>query len=355
MRWKNTLIKFFLILCYPLTRPFRNSPPFHRFLIISTTGLGDTLWATPALRALRESRPHAYIGVLTTEVRKEIFDHNPHLDELFSLRRSIFLSLLRLLPLLRKRKIHTILIFHASQRLIFLFASLLGAERIVGSTHGNKELDSLLTDKIEEGEIHEIERRLSLVCHLGCSPNHSKKMELFPSSKDEVKIAGPSQRVIGLHPGAHDRFKQWPSAHFIELGRRLQQITDCQIIVTGNQRERELVTRIASAIPHAIPFCEDPSVLKLASLLKQLSLYITNDTGALHVASAMETPTIALFAPTHSGRCGPYFNPRVKVIQKNPVCFPCLKKQCQEPFCMLQISPLEVFHLGMELLFQENK
>jgi len=346
MKIKNFFIKFFITFAKPFIRTNRGE----RFLIVSTTGLGDTLWGTPAIRALRESYPQAYIGVLTSSLGKQVLQSNPHINEIFVIQEPPFFSLVKLFPALIRRKIATVLVFHISQRPILPFCILIGAGRIIGTEKINKDLDFLLTDRLEIKKIHEIERRLHVVEAAGAKST-SKTMEFFPSTEDQEKAASllPSGLVIGLHPGAKDRFKQWPPSHFIALGQKLKEKFGCHIIVTGNPAEKPLVESIAKSIG-AIGIYEGVSIPTLAALLSQISLYITNDTGPLHMACAANTPTIALFSPTDPLLCGPYFAPSVTVLQKKPTCFPCLKKKCHDPFCMLQISPDEVMKTAINIL-----
>ncbi len=347
MKLKNLLIKFFITFAKPFIRTNKGD----RFLIVSTTGLGDTLWGTPAIRALRQSYPEAYIGILTTALGKQILQDSPHLDEIFVVNEPPLFSLVKLFPTLIQRRIATVLVFHISQRPLLPFCKLIGAGRIIGTEKINKDLDFLLTDKLETQRIHEIERRLKIVEEAGATST-SKLMEFFPSVEDHKKADDllPKGVVIGLHPGAKDRFKQWSPSHFIALGRRLKEKFDCQIVVTGTPAEKVLVDSIVQSIEGAVGIYEGVSIPTLAALLGKLSLYITNDTGPLHIACAANTPTIALFTPTDPVLCGPYFAPHVSVLQKKPTCFPCLKKKCHDPFCMLQISPDEVYQKALQIL-----
>jgi ADP-heptose:LPS heptosyltransferase len=347
MKLKNLLIKIFIAFAKPFIRTNRGE----RFLIVSTTGLGDTLWGTPAIRSLRESYPQSYIAVLTSTMGKQVLQGNPHINEIFVVKEPPFFSLLKLFPALIQRKIATVFVFHISQRPILPFCALIGAGRIIGSEKINKDLDFLLTDRLEAQKIHEIERRLHVVEAAGAQ-SKSKAMEFFPSPEDRAKAAAllPSGLVIGLHPGAKDRFKQWPPSHFIALGKRLKDKLGCQIVVTGTPAEKSLVDAIVKSIDGAIGIYEGVTIPTLAALLSKLSLYITNDTGPLHMACAANTPTVALFTPTDPLLCGPYFASHVTVLQKKPTCFPCLKKQCQDPFCLLQISPDEVLKTALNIL-----
>jgi ADP-heptose:LPS heptosyltransferase len=351
MHIKNFFIRFFIA----FAKPFIRTNTGDRFLIVSTTGLGDTLWGTPAIRALRETYPAAYIAVMTSSLGKQVLQSSPHINEIFVVKEPPLFSLLKLFPTLIKRKISKVLVFHVSQRPLLPFCYLLGADRIIGTEKINKGLDFLLTDKLETKRIHEIERRLEVVEAAGAKVS-SKLMEFFPSDEDHKKAQDllPSGVVIGLHPGAKDRFKQWPPSHFIQLGRQLKQKLGCQIVVTGTSAEKSLVEDIVKSIDGAVGIYEGVSISTLAALLGKLSLYITNDTGPLHLACATHTPTLALFTPTDPILCGPYFAPHVAVVQKKPTCFPCLKKKCHDPFCMLQISTDEVLGAALKILREKE-
>ncbi|MBS0648511.1 MAG: glycosyltransferase family 9 protein [Verrucomicrobia bacterium] len=348
MNFKNFFIRFLLA----FAKPFIRTNPGERFLIVSTTGLGDTLWGTPAIRALREAYPHAYIGVLTSALGKQVLQNNPHINEFFVVQDPPFLSLLQLFPKLVQRKIATVLVFHISQRPILPFCALIGAGRIIGSEKINKDLDFLLTDRLESQKIHEIERRLNIVETATGIKADSKAMEFFPSAEDHQKAEAllPPGLVIGIHPGAKDRFKQWPPSHFIALGNKLKEELGCTLVVTGTPAEKSLVQQVAQSIEGAIGIYEGLSIAGLGALISRLSLYITNDTGPLHIACATQTPTIALFTPTDPTLCGPYHTPHVSVVEKKPTCFPCLKKKCGDPFCMLQIPPSEVIDMALNKL-----
>ena len=331
-------------------------PPPHKFLILSTTGLGDTLWGTPAIRALRAAHPSAYIGVLTSPIGQEILKYNPHISELFVVSDPVFSQLPRLYQQLKTKHITDILLFHTSQRSLLPLAATLGASTLIGTEGLHKGLDALLTHPISNQYVHEIERRLHLVAHYQAHPQ-SPFMEIALSEDDirlgtEIVAPFDQQYRIALHPGAKDLFKQWPPSLFIELGNHLSQELSCQIVVTGTPAEASLVNAIATHIPGAIPLTH-LRLRPFAAFLQQMDLLISNDTGPMHVGFAMQTPTIALFTPTDPHLCGPYQFEKSTVIMKSRTCTPCIKKKCAEPFCLLQITPQEVYHAAKKLLLKD--
>ncbi len=343
---KNALILSLL----PFFKREKNHPMHpRRFLLVSTTALGDTLWATPAINALRNSFPNAFIGVLTSPIGYQVLQSLPAINEIF-----LFASLFSLRKKLIKRKFDTVLIFHTSQRLALPLVSTIGAAHIVGTTGINKGLDSLLTDLIAPSQCHEILRRLEIVEAAG-GEKTSFQLQYFPDSKDFLEIKtlfvqkhlNRKTPIIVLHPGSKDGYKRWPIEKYIVLGKTLRK-KGFQILITGGKDEDLLVQEVSSAISGAIPI-NLPFHL-FAALLTKVSLVITNDTGPMHLSLALHTPVIALFAPTDPTICGPYRTPLGHVIAKERTCTPCLKRKCRLPFCLLQITPEMIIKKVEEIL-----
>lgn len=339
--WKNYFI-FGLVRFLQLFQVKGNKD---HFLIVSTTGLGDTLWATPAIRALREAHPKAYIGCLTSALGASVLKDNPYLDETFVFNKT--LSLFKIYFQLKKRKIGTALLFHTSQRAILPLCAVIGASTRIGTKGLQKGLDTLLTNGIEWNGSHEIERRLDIVRAAGAiRETYGMDFSIDDHHRYAARKLIPEEIVIGLHPGAKDRFKQWPPSHFVKVAKKLREELGCTIVVTGAPNEKQLVESICSEVEGARAIIQPLKIM--GAVLEKLTLFITNDTGPLHLALAMNTPTIALFAPTNPAICGPYHNLFATVLQAPPTCMPCLKKKCRDPFCMRQIGPDAVIKAALE-------
>ncbi len=344
MGFKNFLLKIVVNLLKGKTNEEAS-----RFLIVSTTGLGDTLWATPAIKALKEKYPEAYIAVLTSGLGSQVLERNPYINEIFAVKS--FLSFLKQFHLLKKKQFYKIFIFHTSQRPILPFCALLGAKEIIGTGGLQKGLDDLLTKKLPQKYQHEVERRLDIVGIKEENP----ALEFFIEPKEIPQLASLKGILIGLHPGAKDKFKQWDPACFIALGNLLVKTLGCTIVVTGGKEEKPLTDYIASQIRGALSFGGKLTLSETAELLSKLSAFIANDTGPMHLAFAMHTPTLALFTPTDHNLCGPLKGANALVIQKHKTCSPCLRKKCSEPFCLLQISPKEALLATLKLIKPKEK
>jgi ADP-heptose:LPS heptosyltransferase len=320
------------------------SPP-NRILVVSTTALGDSLWATPSIESLRKTFPSAYIAVLTSPIGAQVLKHNPWTDAVHVLKEPMLLNFFSM-----RKELGTfsdIAILHASQRLILPLCATLGATRIAGTIGINKGLDSLLTVPLNNNHEHAIIRRLQVAEAIGAK-RHSVQLSLF-LQPDELPPPNLPEKFILLHPGSQDPFRRWPASHYIQVGKELQTL-GYSILVSGTARESELVRAIASAIPGAQ--ISDPKLplRRFAALLNKAELLITNDTGPVHIASALKRPLIALYTPSDPKLYGPLEVDQAIAISKPRTCGPCLQRKCREPFCFLQISPQEVITAAKKLL-----
>lgn len=330
---KNALLKFFCKVFPPLKHPFKN-----RFLIVSTTALGDTLWATPTIESLRKSFPNGYIAVLTSSIGFEVLKTNPYIDQIFLLKKNYF----TIWKALYQKKFDTVLVLHASQRITLPLCSIIGARRIIGTAGINKGLDSLLTDALKPSYEHEILRRLRMVEKVG-GQIHTETLSFFPENSS---YSLPQGNWIALHPGSKDAFKRWPARHFITVGKELQK-QGYRILITGT--EKDLIKAIASQIPTAYVL-GDQNLHTFTNVLKQLHLLISNDTGPVHLACALHVPALAIYGPTDPHLCGPHLSKSATVFYAPPTCTPCLKRKCRTPFCFLQISPAQVINSALTSL-----
>lgn len=333
---KNRLIKF-LTKCFGRKRNYQKVPT--RILIVSTTGFGDSLWATPALAALDGE----YVAVLTSPIGAKLFENNPHIHDIFTCPNNAIRSFFPLLRALRAKRFDTVYLFHASQRPIFPLIYWTGAGEIVGNQGMNKGLDCLFTTLLPQKREHEILRRLRLIG----KEDAPKALEVF------LKLAPLKQEpCICLHPGAKDAFKFWPKEHFIELGRRIHRELGYQVYVSGTPGEKALVESIKKEIPGAKAAIY--SLNEFAALLKSAAVFVTNDTGPMHLAFALNVPTLVPFCPTDPKLCGP-LEAKAEVIYHRPTCTPCLKKRCHQPICMYQIGVDSLWSSLLSLIGTEKK
>ncbi len=333
---------------YPRIRP---SASVQNVLFVSTSGIGDTLWGTPALRSFRESYPSCRITVLTSPVGAEVLKHNPRIDEIFTFRKSPFrpVSLFRIL---RKKQFDHCFVFHLSDKWVLAFCYFLGIPSLTGFTRHAKELAFLFTDSLPIAFEHPVIQRNELIRQCGADPRHVH-MEFFLTEQEKEKARRYLRSEIpwiGIQPGASQLFKQWPPKHFIQLIRLFSREMNARFILFGNRDELPLAETISREHPCLIASGQF-SLRDSAALIGQTSLFITNDTGPMHLALTQKVPLVALFSPTDHRLCWPYLDSSfVTVVAKPKTCFSCVGKKCHQPFCMERISPETVFDRAKSLL-----
>ena len=342
---KNKLIQFAVRALKRWIRPSPIGGP-KKILVVSTTAMGDTLWATPALESLRKSWPDATICVLTSPIGEAVLRHNPWTDRIYVLQEPMLFCCFRLWRALKREQFQEIVVLHASQRLVLPLCNLIGAHRITGTVGINKNLDNLLTLALPSTKDHEIIRRLKLIEAIGAQ-RHTERLSFF--LQPEERMAKPSKRKVVLHPGSKDSFRRWPVEHFIRLGNALAQ-EGVEVWITGNKEELPITEPIRNGIPGSILGDPTLSLRTFGAQLETFDLLITNDTGPVHLASALSVPVIAIYAPSDPALFGPHKVERALAIARPSTCEPCLKRKCRRPFCFLQIGPEEVILSAKKML-----
>ena len=338
-------------------------------LIATTTGIGDTLFSTPALRAIKESFPNSIITAIVTPLSRQLLLNNPFVDRFLVINDPInIINIISLSYKLIKRKFTTAIVFHASQRIIWPLCKIAGAYKTIGESFGTKTgMSQYLTKQINNPyRMHTIDRRLSLVNSIGAYTNN-KKMDLFLTTYEKQfattfissNTLSEKQLLIGVHPGAKDSFKCWPSEYFISTINELAMKFNCHFFITGSSNEKPLVNIILDNTENST--FVNASIRKSAAIIQKLDLFITNDSGPMHIAFALSTPTIALFSPSDHIRTGPIMpSENIVVINKPVTCHPsdhkkttkhqCFETNCTDRDCMRQILPSMVVNASSKIL-----
>lgn len=322
-----------------------------RFLVISTTAIGDTLLGTPAMRALKETYPSSYVAVLAHKGRMDVLESNPHVDEVISFEKGWF-NLWRIGRLLKSKRFDVVLIFHGNDPWTLPVAWLSGAREIIGYRE-DTSFDFLLTRAVPmpRPATHAIDRRLELSRAVRADTTDRKLVLILCDGdrEDGRRAIGAlgfeeASLIVGLQPGAARPYKCWPLERFAELGRLLVKELGARVIVTGSPQEAAMADRLKNMIGEGATSAAGRTGIRgMAALMERMAVYVTNDTGPMHMAFALGTPTVALFCPSDAASLGPTAEQeRHRILQKPLTCTPCITKRCDEPVCMEQFTVDEV-------------
>ena len=353
---KNFFLKLFFSL---LNLKQKKEIPFNqikKIAIFSTTGLGDTLWAIPAIETLKKTYPNCHLSLVTSATGKEVLLHNPFIDEVIVYSLFSFWSLFKKL---KRQSFDAILIFHASQRKLFVLAKLLNPIFLVGTKGRSKDLDFIFTHlTIPHLQEHEIERRLKIVEKLNAIPSSEPKLTVYLTEEEKneahffLKSHGinPEDVIVGIHPGSKDSYKRWPKEYFEEVAKKIKSKFPVKLIFTGGMEEADLIKHFLRKFPDSVGIFGQVSLRTLIAIIQKMKCYLSNDTGPMHIGYALKTPTIGIFSPTNPQNCGPYNAENSYPLYIKRCCTPCLQRRCREPFCLRQISKQDVINLMINLI-----
>lgn len=347
-------------------------------LVWNLDSLGDSLWITPALKALRVGYPKAKITLVCSRVAEDVFSTNPNVDLVLPIHASPFYTgrgFVTKAPVAGNYDLMLILemgsrpadrgrLLGRQMKIPYVIASDLGV--LKSASHHKLPAN--------DGTEYWPEYFLRAIDHLGLE-RVAPKLEIFPSKEDLSALALLSkdwneQRLIGFHPSVATyarTTKKWPEESFAKLAMLLKTNDSVRFVITGSAEEREECDELAAEIRHVYPEAAVSVVAGLlkirsfAELLKRLDAFVTGDTSALHFAAASGTPTVALFGATNPKTIAP---PSAKVLTTEMTCRPCHVTRDKPPYwptciysepkCLTQVSPERVAGEVMNLLSQRK-
>jgi heptosyltransferase I len=340
-----------------------------RILIVNVNWLGDTLFATPLIRAVREKYPGAYIAILTHPRCYKMLEGNPHINEIIiydekKQHRSL-LSRFSIISHLRSEKFDTAFILKKSlsRTLLLLFSKI---PRRIG--YGSKRAGFLLTKKAKAPHkgLHKVEYFLNLARAAGIEAEN-KNYEIFISDSDVMngeeilRDAGiKDKKFIVLNAGGNWNPKRWPAENFAELGDRIAEKIGAHVVLTGAEKDLVLAEKISGLMKHK-PYilCGKTDLKTLGAIFKKAMCVISNDSGPMHLAVAMKAKVIALFGPTSPKLTGPYGKGSYRVIWKTETLegceAPCYDVTCSDNRCMSAITVDEVFKEAQDFINAGNR
>ncbi|HET7909978.1 MAG TPA: putative lipopolysaccharide heptosyltransferase III [Nitrospira sp.] len=320
-------------------------------LTIKLRYLGDVLLATPTLHSLKSAYPGAKLTALVNRGTEDILKGNPDVDEILSLDRGSIFQQSRFVLDIRRRGFDTVVDLTDGDRAAFL-TWMSGARVRIGFNAEERWTGRCYTTVVSgRPGAHRINRDLAALVPLGIEAGDGIP-QIWLGPEDEAfadqlaaQVGIPRDRpCVVFQPGARYWFKAWPPERFAELGDRLNDRFDCQILVCGSAQEAALAQAVVDrAKSRLLNIAGRSDVRTLAALLKRSALFVGNDTGAMHIAAAVGTPVVGLFGPSNPAEWGPR-GARVKTIYKGLDCRVCFHPTCRrgEDNCMKLITVDEV-------------
>ena len=327
-----------------------------RILIFNVNWLGDVLFSTATIRNIRRNFPGSFIACIIPSRCYPILKGNPHLNEIIIFdekeRHKGILAKLRFIQFLKSKRFDIVFLLHRSfSRALICFLAAI-PQRFGYYT---KKRGYLLTKKITSpfiDTLHRIDYYLNIIEKAGLRLE-DRFSEFFIGEQDLKFVEGflnknlidKNDFLVGINPGGNWLPKRWPKEYWGRLSDSLINKFAAKVIITGSTYDVMLAKEIQSLMKEKpIVTCGLFSLKQLGALCKRLDLFITADTGPLHIANTVGAKRIiALFGPTSTYITGPYPLKNVVILQKDVGCkIPCYVVDCRDNRCMKAITPEEV-------------
>lgn len=301
-----------------------------KILCISFAGMGNTLLFTPTLRKLKQNIRDIKIDFLVRDnPMAEILKNNKDVNEIFLTGNGKIGALKTILKLRNKKYDYTITVFPSNKWFYNLIPFLIGAKNRV--THSYKvgkllTLSFLQNKKIEAIEgISDLRNNLNILKSFNIKFSENYKRVILDISKSEQNFANKflrkysiknSHNIIGVHPGCGGFYqfgKRFPISTFIKYIKKYKN-PNTKILIFGGAEENELKKELNEKLDNKSIIVNTKNVMETAALIRRCNLFISNDSGLMHIAAAFSIKQIAFFGPTNPTRTAP-LNKNAKMIQ----------------------------------------
>jgi heptosyltransferase-2 len=342
-------------------------PPPRRILVIRLDRLGDVVLSTPALQALRQHFPHAFIAMMVRPPCRDVVEGHPALNDVLLYdkdgRHRRVPATVRFARQLRRYDFDTALILHPSNRSHWIP----WLARIPVRIGYNRKSARLLTHRVphrkQEGEQHEAVYTLELLQVFGITPNGPPRprISIHPAAVKRVErvlaehAVQPTERLLALHPSASCVSKRWMPERFAEVADRLITEQGVRICLVAGEDDVPYADQVAHAMRRPVVNLAGKLTLgELAALLRRCRCLVSNDSGPVHVAAAVGTPVVDIFGRNQRGlsplRWGPLGDGHV-VLHKEVGCVTCLAHNCDIGFlCLTSLTVEEVYRAAVSVL-----
>jgi len=330
--------------------------PYAKMLVVDLSLLGDLLMTTPVLRSINNAWPECRLTYLCRPHTSVIVRHNPLIQNVleYESRKITVGGYLKALSEIRRGRFDCALLLHRSVNSA-LVATLAGVRRRVGYDSEGRRL--LLTDPVRETkEGHLVDRALKLLAPLDIAAS-SRRLEFHPEpgSREQLEIKAReagldlNQPFIALNPAGSWPTKRWTPEGFAAVADHFAH-KGWPAVVTGGPTDGDICGKVlAAAETNPVNMQGKLSFGELYELLRAAKLYVSNDSGPMHLGVAAEVPLVAIFGPTDPAVCGP-ISKNSRVVKGELDCLCCYLKNCDHLSCMNSLKPEKVISAAEEIL-----
>jgi lipopolysaccharide heptosyltransferase I len=339
---------------------------FRRILLIKLSAVGDVVHTIPVLNKLRRRYPSARIDWLVTPAIAELVRHHPAVTNVVLFARRDWSALWRPAALgrvaklaaeLRRARYDLVIDMHGQFRTALLTLAAgapvrigfdrprpdvwsasdrsFPAETYKHAWKGAREASWLAYTHhigVPTLDVHAVDRYLTVGPMLGLDDGPADFSFVVPSAaaaRADALLRGngiaPSADVLLCAPGTNWETKHWSAERFAEVARHFL-ARGWRVVLIGSEHERPVCARVAAAAPGTVDLCGETTLPEMAALVRRSAACLTNDSGPMHMAVALDRPVVSIFGPTDALWIGPYGR-RDAVLRADLPCAPCYLRE----------------------------
>jgi heptosyltransferase II len=283
-----------------------------KILIELPTWLGDTIMSTPAIENLATYFNDLEITLIGSIISIEVLKNHPKVLKTYVLDRNYF-NLYRSIK--GYGKFDIFLSFRSSIRSKFI--------KLLVSSSKKYQFDKNI-----QKQIHQVEKYNNFINNILNIESTPDKLRLYY----QKKVKYTKNKILGINPGAaYGSAKRWYPEEFAKVAIELSGSYD--IVILGGVVEKEIASDIEKyliekGITNYQNLSGQTSIIELFSQIANFDLFITGDSGPMHLAAAYQIPTVAIFGPTNDRETSQWMNEKSTIVKKNLECQPCMKRVC---------------------------
>ncbi len=346
-------------------------------ILVCHTGawIGDMVLLTPSLRVLKQEFPDSSLTLLLRPLVADLMRTNPYVDSCIvdSKTENRYQSFFRMVRIIREYKFDLAVVMHHTSFRNALYPFFARVPIRIGASFKGRDI-FLTTVCKNRTDLHEVEKYLNVVNRLP-SKNHdysnvfdktgcefTTHLEFWHTDEDRQSILNilnnegvtDNDKLLAINLGTTWRTKEWRVKDFDEvINQTYKRIPNIKIVLVGSLNETSIVEKLTFA-DSTINLVGKTDIFQLGALLEMCDVCLTCDSGPMHIAAAVGTPTVSLFGPTSPVRHQPYSKGHT-IIEKPVECRPCYKRTCHrrdaQYLCMQEITVTEVTEaLGDKLI-----
>ena len=344
-----------------------------KILVIKPSSLGDVIHALPFLNAVKESFPTAEIDWVISKNLKGLLENNPLINDLIILNKDSWKNIRRLPKTLaeiaslkrqlKKNKYNFVVDLQGLLRSGLITFSTPATQKV--GFADSREGSTLFYDKkiIVDKSLHAVDKCLEAAKAVGANVKKAKfPLYVEKKAKERIKeLLGDTDEYIVMIPSSRWASKRWPAERFADVIKK----SPIPCVIAGTKGDIKISKKIIDTFnkiggrklpgneDRVIDFCGKTDLKELIALIAGADAVVSNDSGPLHIAAALNRPAVALFGPTDPIKTGPYgwqTNKKLTVLKTPVPCGPCRNKNCADLICMEKISANEVLKALKEYL-----